>query len=139
METLPEETKKKEDPKLVFQESSYPNLIDLETEMRPPPYVPPLQSPPRREAPMGEPRGLRGPTGTDHEGGPALGTWGRTRGDRGGQDPGDPELSSSTVQALPILVEPVNLDGERTYQYWPFSMSDLYNWKTQNLPFSEKP
>ena len=49
----PEKTKKKEDPKLVFQESSYPNLIDLETEIRPPPYVPPLQFPPRREAPTG--------------------------------------------------------------------------------------
>ena len=81
METPPpEETKKKEDPKLVFQELCYPNLIDLETEMRPPPYVPPLQFPLRREAPTGEPRGLRGPTRIDHEGGPALGTRGRTRG-----------------------------------------------------------
>ena len=34
---------------------------------------------------------------------------------------------------------PANPDGERTYQYWPFSTSDLYNWKTQNPPFSEKP
>ena len=90
---------------------------------------------------MGEPRGLRGPTGTDHEvgGGAALGTQGRTRGDRGGQDPGDPELPSSTVQALPVRVGPANPDGEQTYQYWPFSMSDLCNWKTQNPPFSEKP
>ena len=76
---------------------------------------------------MGEPRGLGGPTGTDHEGGPVLGTQGRTRGDRGGQDPGDPELSSSTVQVLPVRVGPANLDGEQTYQYWPFSTSDLYN------------
>ena len=45
METPPEETKKKEDPKPVFQESSCPNLIDIETEMRPPPYVSSLQSP----------------------------------------------------------------------------------------------
>ena len=49
-ETSLEETKKKEDPKLVFQESSCPNLIDIEMEMRPPPYVPSLQSPPRRES-----------------------------------------------------------------------------------------
>ena len=97
METPLEETKKKEDPKLVVQESFCPNLIDIETEMRPLPYVPSLQSPLRREAPTGEPRGLRGPTGTDHEGGPALGTRGRTRGDRGGLDLGDPELPSSTV------------------------------------------
>ena len=102
METPLEETKKKEDPKLVFQESSCPNLIDLETEMRPPPYVPSLKIPPRREAPMGEPRGLRGPTGTDHEGRLALGTRGRTRGDRGGLDPGDLELPPSIVQALPV-------------------------------------
>ena len=34
---------------------------------------------------------------------------------------------------------PAHPDGERTYQYWPFSTSDLYNWKTQNPPFSEKP
>ena len=61
---------------------------------------------------MGELRGLRGPTGTDREGGPALGTWGRTRGDRGGQDPGNPELPSSTVQALPVRVGPANLVGE---------------------------
>ena len=61
---------------------------------------------------MGEPRGLREPMGTDHEGGPGLGTRGRTRGDRGGQDPGDPELPSSTVQVLPVRVGPANLDGE---------------------------
>ena len=36
-------------------------------------------------------------------------------------------------------MRPANPDGERTYQYWPFSTSDLYNWKTQNPPFSEKP
>lgn len=25
------------------------------------------------------------------------------------------------------------------FQYWPFSASDLYNWKTHNPPFSENP
>ena len=142
METPPEETKKKEDPKLVLQESSYPNLIDLETEIRPLPFAPPLQLPPKGGTPPGKSRGLGGPTGIDHEEGPTLGTRRRIRGDkgnRGGQDPGDPELPSSTVQALPVQVGPANLDGEWTYQYWPFSMTDLYNWKTQNPPFSEKP
>ena len=81
MEISLEETKKKEDPKPALQESSYPNLMDLEMEIRPPPYVPPLQFSPRIEAPMGEPRGLRWPVGTDHQGGPALGTWWKTRGD----------------------------------------------------------
>ena len=41
MDTPLEETKKKEDPKPVLRESSYPNLIDLETEIRPPLYAPP--------------------------------------------------------------------------------------------------
>jgi hypothetical protein len=30
-------------------------------------------------------------------------------------------------------------NGGRIYQYWPFSSSDLYNWKAQNPPFSEDP
>jgi hypothetical protein len=30
-------------------------------------------------------------------------------------------------------------NGGYTYQYWPFSSSDLYNWKAQNPPFSEDP
>ncbi|XP_070314438.1 uncharacterized protein [Odocoileus virginianus] len=132
MELTSEETKKKESSKPVFQDASCPNLIDLETEARPPPYVPPLEPPGGGE---GSGRAARG----DHEGGPALGTRGRTRGDRSMQDPGDPELPSSTVQALPVRVGPANPSGERTYQYWPFSTSDLYNWKTQNPPFSEKP
>ena len=103
METPPEETKKKEDPKSILQESSYLNLIDLETEIRPPPYDPPLQFPPRGGAPLGEARGLRGPAKADHEGAPpTLGTLRRIRGGRGGQDPGDPELPSSTIQALPV-------------------------------------
>ena len=45
MEALPEETKKKEGPKPILQESSYPNLIDLETEIRPPPYAAPIAIP----------------------------------------------------------------------------------------------
>ena len=63
----------------------------------------------------------------------------RNRGNRGEQDLGDLELPSSTVQALPDRVGPANPVGERTYQYWPFSTSDLYNWKTPNPPFLEKP
>ena len=45
--TPPEEAKKNKGPKPVLQESSYRNLIDLEMEIRPPPYAPPpLQVPP---------------------------------------------------------------------------------------------
>ena len=39
--TPPEEAKKNKGPKPVLQESSYQNLIDLETEIRPLPYAPP--------------------------------------------------------------------------------------------------
>ena len=50
--TPPEENEKNKGPKLVLQESSNQNLIDLETEIRPPPYAPPpLQVPPGRRAP----------------------------------------------------------------------------------------
>ena len=45
-------------------------------EIRPPPYVPPLEFSPRTEAPTGEPRGLRGPTGIDREGGQHWGPGG---------------------------------------------------------------
>ena len=49
------------------------------------------------------------------------------------------EAPTSTVRALPVLEGPAHSDGERTYQYWPFSTSDLYNWKTQTPLFLEKP
>ena len=49
-----------------------------------------------------------------------------------------PEAPSSTVQAFPVRAGSARADGERTYQYWPFSTSDLYNWKTQTPSFTEK-
>ena len=50
--TPPEEAEKNKGPKPVLQESSYRNLIDLEMEIRPPPYAPPpLQVPPGGRAP----------------------------------------------------------------------------------------
>ena len=51
----------------------------------------------------------------------------------------DPEVPSSTVHAFPVRAGPAREGGEWTYQYWPFSTSDLYNWKTQTPSFSEKP
>ena len=50
-----------------------------------------------------------------------------------------PEIPSSTVHAFPVRAGPAREGGERTYQYWPFSTSDLCNWKTQTPSFSEKP
>ena len=50
--TPPEKAKKNKGPKPVLQESSNWKLIDLETEIRPPPYAPPpLQVPPGGRAP----------------------------------------------------------------------------------------
>ena len=61
------------------------------------------------------------------------------RGVLGLADDGDPEAPISMVQVFPVQAGMVRLDGERTYQYWPFSTSDLYNWKTPTPSFSEKP
>ena len=79
------------------------------------------------------------PSAPPREGGPAQGT--RRRTGRGGDlsEDGSREAPSSTVPAFPVQVGPANPGGERTYQYWPFSTSDLCNWKTQTPSFSEKP
>uniref|UniRef100_A0A8C6CK95 Gag protein n=1 Tax=Moschus moschiferus TaxID=68415 RepID=A0A8C6CK95_MOSMO len=53
------------------------------------------------------------------------------------------EPSSSTSARAPILpvrgLGGTGPNGERSYQYWPFSSCDLYNWKAQNPPFSGDP
>ena len=54
-------------------------------------------------------------------------------------DEDSPEAPTSTVRALPVWAGPAHPVGEQTYQYWPFSTSDLYNWKTQTSSFLEKP
>lgn len=70
-------------------------------------------------------RGPEPPTG-----GPAYGTRQRT-----GQTP-----DLEPVRALPLrAVGPPGEDGEQVYQYWPFSTSDLYNWRSQNANFSDNP
>ena len=136
-----EEKEEKQDekrPKPVFQESPslYPNLIDLETELFPPPYAdphPPLLS----QVSSGEARRRTEPSAHPREGGPAQGTRGKTR-EMANVAEEDPEVPSSTVHAFPVRVGPAREGGERTYQYWPFSTSDLYSWKTQTPSFSEK-
>ncbi|XP_060252303.1 uncharacterized protein LOC132657496 isoform X3 [Ovis aries] len=127
-------------PKPVFQESSlYPNLIDLESELFPPPYAdphPPLL-PQVPQVSSGEARRRTEPSAPPREGGPAQGTQGKTR-EMASVAEKDPEVPSSTVHAFPVRAGPAREGGERTYQYWPFSTSDLYNWKTQTPSFSEK-
>ena len=104
------------------------------------PLVAPLGEPGRREAAAApEPGGREaiaapGPieNETDRKG-PAGRTRGRTQGEP------NPHLPDSTV-ALPLReIGPPDETGNPRLQYWPFSTSDLYNWKTQNARFSDNP
>ncbi|XP_040299382.1 uncharacterized protein LOC121010042 [Herpailurus yagouaroundi] len=110
------------------------------------PPVAPLVAPPgepggREVAAAPEPGGRQaaaapGPieNETNHEG-PAGRTCGRTQ-----REP-NPRLPDSTV-ALPLReIGPPDETGNPNprLQYWPFSTSDLYNWKTQNARFSDNP
>ncbi|XP_047418105.1 uncharacterized protein LOC124991386 [Sciurus carolinensis] len=53
--------------------------------------------------------------------------------------PSRPEAPDSTV-ALPLReTGPPDNAGNPRLQYWPFSTSDLYNWKNQNAKFSDNP
>nr|XP_054533044.1 uncharacterized protein LOC129138873 [Pan troglodytes] len=62
---------------------------------------------------------------------------GRTRGCTSRTSP--PQPPDSTV-ALPLReIGPPDDTGIPRLQYWPFSTSDLYNWKTQSARFSDNP
>ncbi|XP_042534598.1 uncharacterized protein LOC122107079 [Dipodomys spectabilis] len=93
-------------------------LLDLLTE-EPPPYQGHAQQP--QEAVAAAP-----PPPADPAPSPVAG---RLRGRRE-QVPD----STSTSQAFPLRA---GTNGQ--LQYWPFSASDLYNWKTNNPPFSKDP
>ena len=144
-QVLVEASKEKEDKehsnrvKPVFQESSlYPNLLDLETELSLPHYEDPLLP---LQVPQVSSGGIQRdtePSAPAREGGLAQRTRGRTRGITNMVEENNLEAPSSTVRAFPVWAGPARADGERTYQYWPFSTSDLYNWKTQTPSFSEK-
>ncbi|XP_058549209.1 uncharacterized protein LOC131490745 [Neofelis nebulosa] len=130
----------------------YPILPDSQDRLSldPPPYHPPPLAPQALPAaaappvtplvaPLGEPGGWEeaaapGPieNETNREG-PAGRTRGRTQ-----REP-NPRLPDSTV-ALPLReIGPPDETGNPRLQYWPFSTSDLYNWKTQNARFSDNP
>ena len=115
----------------MFQESSslYPNLIDLETELFPPlyadPHLPLLPQVPQVSS--GEAQRRVEPSAPPRERGPAQGTRGRTREVASTAEEEGPEIPSSTVHAFPVRAGPAREGVERTYQYWPFSTSDLYN------------
>ncbi|XP_055463850.1 uncharacterized protein LOC129677215 [Psammomys obesus] len=127
---VPAETsgRKKRPPVLPADEGP---LLDLLTE-QPPPYRGPAPAPEQQAGAAGqgspeEPASSpEGPASSPEE--PASSpVAGRLRGCR--EVP-----SGSSSQTLPLRTGP-----DRQLQYWPFSASDLYNWKNNNPPFSKDP
>uniref|UniRef100_A0A5F8AUI6 Core shell protein Gag P30 domain-containing protein n=1 Tax=Macaca mulatta TaxID=9544 RepID=A0A5F8AUI6_MACMU len=103
----------------------------------------PLGPGPRAPAPRAEPREGAGGREVADAPGPAEsesnfeGPLGRTRGRTLRASP--PQPPDSTV-ALPLReIGPPDDTGVPSFQYWPFSTSDLYNWKTQSARFSDNP
>ena len=87
--------------KPILQESSlYPSLIDLDTEISPPPYMQPPLPPQLLQVSSVEQRRDPEPSAPPWEGGPAQRTLGKTR--RGGDlsEDGSWEAPSSTVRAF---------------------------------------
>ena len=124
---------------------SQTDLIRFDMEASPPPlYSPPRATSPQASAPEASP-----PSGTsspptvptspkslpqeEDDGGPAQ----RTR-NRRAQDLQDVAVTLPLRPYGPMM-DNGNGGEMPTLQYWPFSSSDLYNWKQNNPPFSEDP
>lgn len=107
-------------------------LMDLLTE-DPPPY----QGPPAPRHPAHTDPDSTGPdTGEpmpQREAAAPSPMAARLRGRRE-QPPPPADAATSTSESFPLRV-----GGDGRLQYWPFSASDLYNWKNNNPPFSEDP
>ena len=92
---------------------------------QPPPYAPQPQplapSGPLPQAPAGG-------------GGPSTGTRSRR-----GVTPEGPADSTVALPLRAIGAPPADPNSLQPLQYWPFSSSDLYNWKANHPPFSENP
>ena len=90
-------------------------------------FPPPYQSPEPPQAPT-----IPSPRDETQGGGGTQNT--RHRRARSREEPAD-----STV-VLPLRVAgPPDEAGNQPHQYWPFSTSDLYNWRSQNAKFSDNP
>nr|XP_027807801.1 uncharacterized protein LOC114105480 [Marmota flaviventris] len=113
-------------PKKILPPEDSP-LIDLLAD-EPPPYQPqPLQAP-EPDQPFSEDENQESPAASaPPDPSPMVG---RLRGRR------DHTTSGDTSKVLPLR-QTGGPNGQ--YQYWPFSASDLYNWKTHNPPFSKDP
>ena len=102
-----EDKKRSNRVKPVFQESSlYPNFLDLETELSPPPYGDPLLPPHVPQVSSGGIQRDTEPSAPAREGGPTQGNQGRTRGITNMAEENNPEAPSSTVWAFPVRVGP---------------------------------
>ena len=95
----------------------------------PPPYPPVLQPVPQPSALMAPPSVLE-----IGEGGPSAGTRSQRGAPRVGPADSKVALSLRAVGAPPARQNDLHL-----LQYWPFSSSDLYNWKVNHPSFSENP
>nr|XP_048312997.1 uncharacterized protein LOC125414929 [Myodes glareolus] len=114
----PKETHKQ--PSVLPPDPNSP-LVDLLSE-DPPPYNP-QQEPENNEA------DLATPSPSSRSSPPtASPVASRLRGKR------EPSPPDSTSQAFPL-----RQGNNGQFQYWPFSASDLYNWKQHNPPFSKDP
>ncbi|XP_057349869.1 formin-1-like [Manis pentadactyla] len=130
------------EPKKVLPPAPDTDLLLLDS---PPPYPPtafpqpaappvPIPSPPLSPVPPVPPVPVIPPPPPTPQasGGQNVGPAGGTR-SRQAPSPG-------TAVTLPLrALGAPSEDGQQLLQYWPFSSSDLYNWKTQNPPFSENP
>ncbi|XP_057343930.1 uncharacterized protein LOC130679349 [Manis pentadactyla] len=76
----------------------------------------------------------RSPTSSDPSGQRRAEHWPSQR----DKEPPGP-LTRGHCGTSPLSPRPPPKDGQQLLQYWPFSSSDLYNWKAQNTPFSENP
>ncbi|XP_045304110.1 splicing factor 3A subunit 2-like [Leopardus geoffroyi] len=114
-----------------------PPLIPQATPIPAPDPIPPAPAEPPVAQPIEELENRVAQPAPMPSGGGVQGPAGHTR-RRAPHEPGL-RLPDSTV-ALPLWeIGPPNDTGNPRLQYWPFSTSDLYNWKTQNARFSDNP
>uniref|UniRef100_A0A8B7TWA2 Uncharacterized protein LOC109678506 n=1 Tax=Castor canadensis TaxID=51338 RepID=A0A8B7TWA2_CASCN len=113
----------------------HPSLIDLDFEVNPLPYAAAAPLQPEAADPS-EPPHLSAFLSAPPVSGPVR----RLTPGRQQEETPEEEPSSTSTGAPILLVRALGGASPNvgcTYQYWPFSSSDLYNWKAQNPPFSE--
>ena len=101
----------------------------------PPPYPPALQPVPLPSA-SAQPSAPAAPplVPGSGEGGPSAGTRSRL-----GVLPEGPADSTVALPLRAVGAPPTSQNDLQLLQYWPFSSSDLYNWKVNHPSFSENP